>query len=367
MKEITLANFKGYMDPTNIKFSDVTINVGMNSVGKSTVIQALLIVRQTFDELIKYVGTQKQDFKVLLNGPYDLQLGDYSQIVSTGEDEIIIKINNCTFVYSPGTDKFSLSFINNNNKHFSPSDCTLFSSDFYYINAERIGPRNYQEIRNNQKVLCGYHGEYTFDIIDQFRDQMIPENRRYIDPKLTVGILSKQIEYWMSYIVPGIEFNVDKDIYTRTAKFKIRQTTLDTDFNSPHNFGFGISYLLPIIVTGLLAKNDSVFIVENPEAHLHPNGQSRIGQFLAHIAFSGLKVVLETHSEHVINGIRLYALKQRVSPDKICINNFSIINSNPCVEQIKLNANMDILSWPDGFFDQEEKDLTELRHLRSMK
>jgi len=366
MKRIILANFKGYTVPTSIDFSDITINVGMNSVGKSTAVQALLIVRQTFDELTKYVGTKKQDFRILLNGPYDLQLGDYTQITPIGADTVLIKINDRSFFYNPGIDKFSLSFVGNS-EPIPSSECALFSPNFYYINAERLGPRNYQEIGNYQNMLCGYHGEYTFDVIEQFRDQVIPETRRYPDPTHTASILSKQTEYWMDYIVPGIEFNVAKDIETRTAKLKMRQTTLDTDFNSPHNFGFGISYLLPIVVTGLLAQTGSVFVVENPEAHLHPSGQSRIGQFLAHIAFSGVKIVLETHSEHVVNGIRLYALKHKVSPDRICINNFSIVNTNPCVEQIPLNANMDILKWPEGFFDQEEKDLTELRHLRRMQ
>lgn len=366
MKRIILSNFKGYIVPTSIEFSDITINVGMNSVGKSTVVQSLLMVRQTFDELLKYRETHKKDFQILLNGPYDLQLGDYSQIAPAGEEEISININNYSFVYKQGIDRFSLSFSCNDGPTALP-DCALFSSDFYYINAERLGPRNYQDIKNHQKVLCGYHGEYTFDIINQYRDKIIPDAKRRSGQNHTVNILSKQIEYWMDYIVPGIEFKVDEDIDTRTAKLKIRQTTLDTDFNSPHNFGFGISYLLPIIVTGLLAQAGSVFIVENPEAHLHPSGQSRIGQFLAQIAFSGVKVVLETHSEHVVNGIRLYALKQKVSPDRICINNFCIVDKNPHIDRIPLNQNMDILKWPEGFFDQEEKDLAELRHLRRMQ
>ena len=366
MKQIILANFKGYTVPTTINFSDITINVGMNSVGKSTAVQALLIARQAFDELTKFSGTHKQDFRVLLNGPYDLQLGDYGQIAPNGIGGILIRINDRTFTFGEGSDKFSLSF-SCNNERVLPSESALFSPQFYYINAERLGPRNYQEIGDYQNALCGYHGEHTFDIIDQFRDQVILEARRYSDPKRVVNILSKQIEYWMDYIVPGIEFKVDKDVDTRTAKLKMRQTTLDTNFNSPHNFGFGISYLLPIIVTGLLAQTGAVFVVENPEAHLHPSGQSRIGQFLAHVAFSGVKVVLETHSEHVVNGIRLYALKQKVSPDRLCINNFSVVNSKPRVERIPLNENMDIMKWPEGFFDQEEKDLTELRHLRRMK
>lgn len=363
MKHLSLANFKGYTVPTSVNFSDITINVGMNSVGKSTIVQALIIVRQTFEELRKYAGTQTENFRILLNGPYDLQLGDYSQITSTGSEEITIAVNDFPLIYKQGGDQFSLSFFHSGGIRALP-DSALFSPKFYYINAERLGPRNYQDIGNDTDALCGYHGENTFDVISQFRDQTITEARRHKSETSTVNILSKQIEYWMDYIVPGIEFKVDEDIDTRTAKLKMRQTTLDTEFSSPHNFGFGISYLLPIIVTGLLAQENSILIVENPEAHLHPSGQSRIGQFLAQIAFSGVKVILETHSEHVVNGIRLYSLKQRLSPDKICINNFSVVDKTPHVNRIPLSSNMDILEWPEGFFDQEERDLTELRHLR---
>jgi len=69
----------------------------------------------------------------------------------------------------------------------------------------------------------------------------------------------------------------------------------------------------------------------------------------------------------VVNGIRLYALKNNMTHDSICINYFTSGNKGPNVEKIPLSEQMDILKWPEGFFDQEEKDLCELRHLRRNK
>ena len=363
MNRLTLTNFKGFIETTSLEFADLTVNVGMNSVGKSTVIQALLLVRQTCETIKKYSGTQQKEFHILLNGPYDLQLGTFDQITSDGSDKIFIGINDIKFAFCRDIDRFSLKISLNDIKDTLAEN--LFGhADFYYINVERLGPRNYQDILSRDQRMCGYHGEFTFDTIEQYRNQVIEEKRRRKDGDFTVSILSKQIEYWMDYIVPGIEFRTDEDADTRTAKLKIRQTTLDTDFNSPHNFGFGISYLLPVIVTGLLAEPGSMLIVENPEAHLHPGGQSRIGQFLAQIAFAGVKVVVETHSEHVLNGMRVYSLKNKIAPERICINYFSINDRIPGIERIPLNDRMDILKWPEGFFDQEEKDLAELRMLR---
>ena len=148
----------------------------------------------------------------------------------------------------------------------------------------------------------------------------------------------------------------------------LRQPALDTDFMSPYNFGFGISYVLPVILTGLTAIKGSVFLVENPEAHLHPKGQSHIGYFLAAMACAGIQVIVETHSEHVLNGIRIAALKNAMKPEDISVNFFSIKETNGnvrhTVEKINLNDRMDLESWPEGFLDQEEEDLRTLRELR---
>ncbi|MGH3693299.1 MAG: AAA family ATPase [Pseudonocardiaceae bacterium] len=81
--------------------------------------------------------------------------------------------------------------------------------------------------------------------------------------------------------------------------------------NSAGNIGFGFSYALPVIIAGLLAPGGGLLLVENPEAHLHPAGQSRLGRFLARIAGSGVQVVLETHSDHILNGVRLAVADER--------------------------------------------------------
>ena len=79
-------------------------------------------------------------------------------------------------------------------------------------------------------------------------------------------------------------------------------------------------------------------------------------------------MIIETHSEHVLNGIRIAALKNKIAPNDISINFFSVDASGPDVkhkvENIKLNERMDLETWPEGFLDQEEDDLKTLRELR---
>jgi len=78
---------------------------------------------------------------------------------------------------------------------------------------------------------------------------------------------------------------------------------------------------------------------------------------------SGLNIMVETHSEHLINGVRLYGLKAGISSDRISINYFSLTESGIRVEQIALADDMSIKDWTQGFWDQEEIDLMEMRNI----
>lgn len=361
IKTITVEGFKCFSSCTAMPMSHITACTGMNSVGKSTLIQALLLA---WDGYCKYehMLARPDDYdnrKILLNTS-TLSLGSTPLIMPTST--MRIQADDSLFEFEAADDKLSLNMTAATNVY--PS---LFDSAPYYLNAERQGPRNYQTMRSHSDLHCGCHGEYTFDVIQKDPFAEVSHIRCFkSELGKSISDLIRQIGYWMSYIVNGVEVDFSSDINTQLAHMLVRQPDMDTPFGSPHNFGFGISYVLPIITTGLIAKDGAMFIVENPEAHLHPAGQSRIGEFLAQISCDNVQVVIETHSEHVLNGIRKYALKHRLEPEKICINYFSI-DGEPkrhSVNRLPLNEKMDILSWPEGFFDQEMSDMKELRLLR---
>ena len=240
----------------------------------------------------------------------------------------------------------------------------FFEGDLFYINAERMGPRNYQTMSEGNGGLCGVHGENTYRVLAERGDEIIPSEKCFKRDGKIITIFSKQVEYWMSYITSGIQFMPNESKENRIAGMRMRQMTMEMDSSAPYNFGFGISYTLSMVATCLLAPVRSLILIENPEAHLHPAGQSHIGQFLAQMMDAGLKIVVETHSEHVINGIRVYCLKNRIRPERIGINYFQLGKDGTQVEQINLDEKMNLCSWPRGFFDQEETDLMEIRELR---
>lgn len=370
-KELNIENFKCFSKKTNIKLGKINVCLGENSVGKSSVIQSCILIRQIYEQAIKYRGTKINEYHIQLNDIYGLQLGDAEHIKSSRDKEdVFLSVDEFEFkLKSVVQSPMEMLVSNPYNLEMMLSKKGLFAEDFYYVNAERIGPRNYQTINTKNLYNCGVFGENTIHIINELGINKIYDKRLFdIEEGKTVNTINKQIEYWMDFIIPGIEINTNDLMDLRISQISLRQQIFDTGFLSPYNFGFGISYILPIIVSGLIAKKDSVFIIENPEAHLHPRAQSHIGYFLTMVALAGIQVIIETHSEHVINGIRIAALKNNIEPEDISINFFSVGTDNNekkhQVLNVPLNKRMDIEEWPTGFMDQEEDDLRTLRELR---
>ncbi|MCD4845905.1 MAG: DUF3696 domain-containing protein [Methanosarcinales archaeon] len=367
IRNVTIKNFKCFLD-NSISFNGLTVLAGSNAVGKSTIIQALLLVRQTIDKL--KTDHKPFDFDIQLNGEYLLNLGDSSQVLSSAatSEEISFTLNDkadveMTFNYSMSKKKSELvlKFNNSENIHQNQS-LSIYNNQFHYLNAERLGPRVIQSLVNQNFANTGFQGEYTGCTLANNSDYKIDKKRRINSAKLTVPNLNKQVEYWLNYIVPGIEITTALYHEINMVGYHLRRSYSDTKPLNPNNVGFGISYVLPIIVSGLMADKGCLLIVENPEAHLHPSGQSRIGQFLAQIASSGVQVLIETHSEHVINGIRIAILKKCIPNDLISINFFNINekSKSPEIQHLTIDENAGLSDWPYGFFDQEERDLADI-------
>lgn len=372
INNITIKNFKCFLDNT-IEFNKLTILAGSNAVGKSTLIQTLLLIRQTIEKIKSEQNKLKisYEFDIQLNDEYFLNLGDSSQVLSsnaTSEDiTFIINDKNPSIVlFNYSTSKKNPELVLKH-KVIGPivvqnEALSIYKNEFHYLNAERLGPRVIQNMINQKFSNTGFQGEYTGYTIAKNSEFKVNESRRFKDGELTVPNLNKQVEYWLDYIIPGIE--ITTNIYQEINKvgFYLRRRYFETKPLNPNNVGFGISYVLPIIVSGLIAEEGCLLIVENPEAHLHPSGQSRIGQFLAQIASSGIQVIIETHSEHVVNGIRIAALKKSIPNNLISINFFSVEQKSkaPNIQHLTLDEKAELSSWPNGFFDQEERDLAEI-------
>ena len=126
------------------------------------------------------------------------------------------------------------------------------------------------------------------------------------------------------------------------------------------NVGVGVSQVLPILTVGLAAKRGQTLIYEQPELHLHPAVQSKLADFFLILAVSGIQVIVETHSEHLINRARLYVARRQLDPSALCIVFVRRDEEGSSVETIDIDDDGYLASWPDGFFDETEKTLLEI-------
>lgn len=234
-----------------------------------------------------------------------------------------------------------------------------------YVAANRIEPRlNYESDSphrvkpNATNCVCVLHNHKDDTVRDEYLDvlgEVLPSWRRLgIDADISLG---GQVEYWLSKMFGETKvltsYIKEADIYTLQFKTLERQ-----GWFKPTNVGYGYSYVLPILVAGLNAPKDGILIVENPEAHLHPQGQSVIAKFLACIALSGVQVFIETHSEHILNGIRVLMRQSVLAPNDVSVKFF--FDDEKFFKEIIINEKGEVQEWPQDFFDQEERDLDVL-------
>lgn len=137
-------------------------------------------------------------------------------------------------------------------------------------------------------------------------------------------------------------------------------SNLSKDRFKPANSGFGFSYILPIVVSGLIAKQGEILIIENPEAHLHPKAQSRLAKFLARVSSCGVQIFIESHSDHILNGLRVAVLDEIITADDLNILYLQSGHQQPEVIKILVRSDGGIEEWPLGFFDQMDEDFERL-------
>ena len=140
---------------------------------------------------------------------------------------------------------------------------------------------------------------------------------------------------------------------SKGGKFEVLvKTKSNSVFSSLTDVGFGISNFLPIIVADLQLSNNSTLFVAQPETHLHPSVQSKFGEYLSsQINSTNKNYVVETHSEYLLNNIRLAIVKGEVKSEDVKIYYIEPDGTDRKIHHISFAKNGQILNAPKSFFD----------------
>ena len=246
-------------------------------------------------------------------------------------------------------------------RHLLPTGNSVFAStlirslrDLTYVTAERLAPQEAYQLEDPSLVSgVGPRGEHAVSVLHWGRDEPV------IDELVLRDVARwrfHQVQERMSILFPGCEIDLQQVPRTNTLTLGLR-TSRATDFHKPAHTGFGITQILPIMVAALSAAKNDLLLLENPEVHLHPAGQALIGQFLAEAAHAGIQVVAETHSDHVLNGVRRAVRTGKIAPEQVAIHFFRPPSDGATqVLSPSLDVSGNIDDWPEGFFDQFDKD-----------
>ncbi|BAY31369.1 hypothetical protein NIES2107_32280 [Nostoc carneum NIES-2107] len=368
INSLKLTNYKAFENQL-LEFKPLTLLSGLNSTGKSSVLQSLLLLRQSYQqELLPNIG-------LALNGEF-VRIGTAQDAFCERAKEDYLgfeilwndgKKGIWRFIYDP--IKTDADILNNLDSQFSIDagvykSKSVFNKRFHYLQAERLGPRTSYDMSDYQARRLGQigsRGEYTahFLAINQDRDVLQSKLRH---PMAKSNALSSQVEGWMREVSPGtrIKINSNSDMGLMSLQYFYG----DSNPYRTTNVGFGISYTLPIIVAVLASSPGTLILIENPEAHLHPKGQVKMGELLSLVASCGIQVVIETHSDHVLNGIRLSVHGGKIKPDDVQLHYFQRQEKQgQSVTEVvspRIDRNGRIDKWPDGFFDEWERSLDVL-------
>ena len=377
--ELKLTNFKCFRS-LELALAPLTLLCGLNGMGKSSVIQALLVLRQssTTGEL--------RDGRLVLGGELaDLGTGQDILCEDAESDVVEFELHRadnqtpCRFSFDYSRTADELRTRDGSQDVFSPADpgskvlrqwteVPPLGGRLIYVNAERIGPRKFH---HHSEVFArrgnfGARGEYTLNYLSARQNETLPAaDRRCPDlPSLRLG---EVVDYWLQEVTPGVHLELEtiQDADAIIAGFSFdRPGDVESRRYRATNVGFGLSYTLPVLAA-LLAPPGTLCLIENPEAHLHPRGQARLAELAVRASLAGVQVIVETHSDHFMDGVRIAVRNGLIQPDQTAFHYFSREGGKIVVSSPRVNADGRLSSWPEGFFDQHEENLIKLLGPRS--
>lgn len=343
LRQLEIKGFKCFEDVC-LKLKELTLLTGVNSSGKSSVIQAILFLLQ-----------QAEMGKSPLNGKY-VRLGQFQDVKNAVTNQRAIEIR-ADFELDGKNIDMNLSLEQEDGiliRNKGLSDVL----DVIYLSAERIGVEDVYRQNMLDEERIGQNGEYAFDYLSGQRMNLLRE-KAFSHPEAGAN-LGNQVDYWLDYIL-GYTVTAEQISGTEVVKVSYRQRGGTGRELKPCHVGTGVSYITSVIIAALSCKKGSIFIIENPEIHLHPGAQSRLLEFFSFLASRGLQVIIETHSDHIFNGVR-----KSIKGSKIDVQNVSIyffMQDENCLSRpvpIIVDREGGIRNQEKGLFDQFDDDLDEL-------
>lgn len=335
IRQITINNFRG-IESEVLDIKPLTLLTGLNSTGKSTCFQAILT------SLYYNNGTNA-----------NIMLSSFDFSFATNRNRNVNAKSSYIEVVCDNGESFETEMLGEDKVVSKKNTEVDLEDSFYYLSANRLAFNQDMETVS-PKYKVGVQGEYIFGSFET-------EKSRSLDVKLVKDknseTLSAQLNWWLTYIL-GIKFELETEKIT-SNRVKVIYKSNNLPNLAPQQLGVGVSYLAKILITCLRAKKGDTLMLENPEIHLHPAAQSRLGEFFVYITNAGIQLLIETHCENLLNKIQYEVYKNHINhTDAVLYYKGGITDPFQRLDFMsngKFNA-----EFPEGFFDATLVEMLEM-------
>ena len=207
----------------------------------------------------------------------------------------------------------------------------------------RYKPRRYYEPAHDIPDPEGYHIPMVFNNL-YYRD-----DEAWSDIKIAIEKFGKE-----SGLFDEIAIYSPEKVESGTFQIQIRKFWSKGRKGPRHNLidvGYGVSQALPVITELFLRDKGSVFLLQQPEVHLHPSAQAALGSQFCDIAASGRQLIVETHSDHLLDRIRMDIRDSRteLKPEDVSILYFERGDQDVLIHTLGIDEDGNILNAPSGY------------------
>jgi predicted ATPase len=380
IKSIEISNFKSIRSK-RFPLRNLNVLLGLNGQGKSSFIQSLLLLRQSDKPDKSELKLQGGENGLVNIGTATDLMYQYNK-----EDSVSYEVQfdqaqpvNLTYAFKQDADVLKAVTPLSNEQIRLIQDEPLFSNKFQYLNAQRIEPKS-SNIASYSNVMesnsLGKYGQYTAHYIElRGNDDVVFENLLHKDSssfdevtgkQIVTKTLLNQINLWLGEISPGVSVQTNKvstDIILLEYDFE-QPNVGRTNKYKPENVGFGISYALHVVTALLSVNPGGLVIIENPESHIHPSGQAELGKLIALVAQNDVQIIIETHSDHILNGIRVGVKEQKLDKDKAILFYFNKVvkeqEQYSEITNIELDRNGTLSELPQNLLSEWTTQMSKL-------